>query len=222
MQRQLEPELMLEAEQAMVYAEADFSAPHDAFVATFKEKHAAFSGAGLVLDLGCGPGDVACRFAHAYPGCRVIGLDGSPSMLYEGVRLRARWGEPGTRVTFIEGCLPDCDELPQVPYSAIISNSLLHHMHKPEAFWATIKNYAQAGCALLVMDLLRPASEAQARQMTHTYTAQEPPRLQEDFYHSLRAAFTLDEVKSQLQAAQLEHLQIAQTSDRHWVVWGTY
>jgi hypothetical protein len=53
MQHIPEPELMTDPAQAQAYAEADFSAPHDAFVAHFAARFPDFK-TGSVLDLGWG------------------------------------------------------------------------------------------------------------------------------------------------------------------------
>ena len=84
MERIPEPELMNEAEQALAYAQADFSEPHNHFVALFKESFAINQLEGCVLDLGCGPGDICIRLANAFPQVNIIGIDGAPAMLALG------------------------------------------------------------------------------------------------------------------------------------------
>ena len=69
------------------------------------------------------------------------------------------------------------------------------------------------------MDLARPASPAAARALVELHAAGEDPILKEDFYHSLLAAFTPDEVCRQLATLSL-HLDCALVTDRHWVVSG--
>ncbi|MCI5134248.1 MAG: hypothetical protein D3920_04070 [Candidatus Electrothrix sp. AW2] len=71
----LEPELMEEEEQGLVYAQADFSGPNTLFLDLFAENFPHFSGKGTVLDLGCGPADILIRFARKYPGCTCVGID---------------------------------------------------------------------------------------------------------------------------------------------------
>ena len=63
MQRILEPELMDDIEQARAYAEADFDESNTLFVDLFLQHHPDWSAEGTMLDLGCGPGDIAIRLA---------------------------------------------------------------------------------------------------------------------------------------------------------------
>jgi hypothetical protein len=44
--------------------------------------------------------------------------------------------------------------------------------------------------------------------------------LQRDFYLSLCAAYTPDEVRAQLADAGLGHCELEVVSDRHWIAWG--
>ncbi|MDD3519596.1 MAG: class I SAM-dependent methyltransferase, partial [Chromatiales bacterium] len=192
MQRIPEPELMLDPAQARAYAEADFAEPHEAFVARFRECFPDLAVSGQVLDLGCGPGDVAARFARAFPACSVDGIDGSAAMLAEGERLLALHGV-ADRVRLHRCLLPD-DAPPNAPYDGIISNSLLHHLHEPAVLWRAIRDHARAGAFVYVMDLMRPDSPEVARALVERYSGDEPEVLRHDFYHSLLAAFSPDEV----------------------------
>ena len=56
--------------------------------------------------------------------------------------------------------------------------------------------------------------------MVDRYAADEPPILRRDFYNSLLAAFTEDEVASQLAELNLSRLLIDVPDDRHWTVGG--
>ncbi|MEN6586998.1 MAG: class I SAM-dependent methyltransferase [Sulfuricella sp.] len=218
MQRTPEPELMNEPEQARAYAEADFSAPHDAFVAHFRLRFPGFAG-GAAIDLGCGPADVTMRFVRAYPEATILGLDGAQAMLDLGRQAVEEEGL-GQRLTLRQCRLPVTD-LPARAFDAVISNSLLHHLDDPAVLWQTVRHVARQGAALLVMDLMRPASAAEAEKLTQRYAADTPPVLQRDFHHSLLAAYRPDEVRQQLDAAGLEQLRVEAVSDRHLLVWGT-
>jgi len=218
MHRIPEPELMDEAEQARAYAGADFTEPNERFVGYFEE---IFPGlrSGSVLDLGCGPGDIVLRLASRHPGLVVHGIDGSAAMLQFAVeRLHEVSGLSG-RVQFIEGLLPGAT-LPLPCYDAVISNSLLHHLHDPQVFWRAVREAGAPGAAVLVMDLFRPASEQAARDLVAQYAAGEPEVLQRDFQASLCAAFEPGEVRAQLAECGLGTLDVKTVSDRHLLVTG--
>lgn len=216
-QRIPEPELMDQPEQARAYAEADFSEPHDAFVAHFREHFPTFA-SGRVVDLGCGPADVTMRFARAYPGAEVLGLDGADAMLALGRQALAENGL-AARITLRQCRLPDAS-LPPCAFDAVISNSLLHHLDDPAVLWQTVGRVARPGALLLVVDLMRPNSIAQAENLARLYASDAPPVLQRDFYHSLLAAYRPDEVRQQLDHAGLGQLRVEAVSDRHLLVWG--
>lgn len=218
MERVTEPELMDDLAQARAYAEADFEEPNRLFVQLFAETFPDFSGA-AVLDLGCGPGDITLRLAARYPGCEVHGVDGSAAMLRFAEDARGRAGEAGARVRFVRGLIPGV-ALPRASYEALVSNSLLHHLHAPEGLWRTLLERARPGACVLVMDLSRPASEARAAELVDAYAGDEPEVLRRDFYNSLLAAFEPGEIREQLARAGLTGLAVEQVSDRHLAVRG--
>ena len=205
--------------QAEAYAAADFAEAHSRIVETFGLCYPGVEVEGKVLDLGCGPGDISFRFAARFPGCTVTGVDGSAAMIELARQRQTRETALGERVRFIEGRLPGA-LLPAGPYAAIISNSLLHHLHRPAVLWETIAAYASTGTRIYVADLMRPPTNAAARRLVETYAAAEPEILRRDFYHSLCAAFTPPEIETQLAAADLAGLSVSEISDRHLVVYG--
>lgn len=218
MQRVPEPELMDDPSQAEAYAAADFAEAHDRIVAGFNDCFPDRMLEGVVLDLGCGPGDISFRFAVRYPACSVTGVDGSAAMLRLASSRRAV-DAAGDRVVFIEGCIPGAP-IPDVSYAAIISNSLLHHLHRPQVLWETIASHADAATLVYVVDLRRPQSVDEARRLVDEYADGEPDILRRDFYNSLLAAFTPREVEAQLAVAGLTGLSVEVISDRHLAVHG--
>jgi hypothetical protein len=52
------------------------------------------------------------------------------------------------------------------------------------------------------------------------YAADEPAILRRDFYNSLLASYTEDEVAAQLAEMNLSRLLIDVPDDRHWIVGG--
>lgn len=214
MRRTPEPELMDDAEQASAYAEEDFSESDAAFVDAFLARF----GAGLsgpVADLGCGPGNIALRLAEALPSCRVVGYDGSGEML----ALARERGAALPNAEFVKTVLPS-PHLPAKHYAAVVSNSLLHHLHDPGGLWETVRLIARPGAAVFIGDLYRPATPEAARTLLDQYATGAPEVLRRDFLASLHAAFEPDEIAAQLEAAGLLGWEVRAVDDRHVVVAG--
>lgn len=218
MKRRPEPELMDSAEQTIAYAEADFNESNSLFTQQFEENFPGLAASGRMADLGCGPGDIAIRMARAFPGWNVTGLDAGENMLR---RAQERLGteDIGARVNFQHCYLPD-DSLDEGAWNALISNSLLHHLPDPLALWNSIARMGAPGAAVQVMDLARPEKEEHAQHLVDVYADGAPDILREDFYNSLLAAYTCEEVSAQLRRAGLDSLKIENASDRHWIVSG--
>ena len=217
MDRVMEPEVMDGEAQAEAYARADFAEVNQAFVDRFLSTFPALR-RGEVADLGCGPADIPIRLCRSLPGVKVCAVDASASMM---ALARQAVGEAGlaSRIELVLGYCP-IDFEPPRRFDAVISNSLLHHLPDPKVLWQQIKAIGGPGTAVLVVDLMRPGSTEEARAVIDTYAVDEPEVLRHDFYHSLLAAFTPDEVRAQIQRAGLHGLQLHNISDRHFAVWG--
>jgi len=209
---------MTDEEQACAYAKADFSESNTLFVDLFQQHFPEFDGRRAV-DMGCGPGDIALRMARRYTGLHLDAVDGSAAMLSFGQPALAAAGEPGKRVRLLHGIFPGV-ELAFGEYDAVISNSLLHHLHEPKIMWQAVAQLGRPGASVLVMDLKRTRDAEHAREIVASYARNEPEVLQLDFYNSLLAAFTPSEVRQQLSEAGLDGLSVFEVSDRHLMVTG--
>ncbi len=202
--------------QVLAYAAADFEEVNQGFLDRFREYFPEFT-EGHILDLGCGPGDIPVRFARALPSCRITGVDASEPMIrLAGVAVKQ--AGLADRITF------RCERFQGVsliePVDAVVSNSLLHHVPNPLQFWYRLRQLVKPGSPVLVMDLLRPDSPEEAQAIVDRNAAKEPEILRRDFYNSLLAAFTEDEVAAQLAEMNLSRLIVDVVDDRHWVVSG--
>jgi ubiquinone/menaquinone biosynthesis C-methylase UbiE len=218
LQRIPEPELMTGSEQARAYAKADFAEPHDRCITLLKDSLPNLPTRGYALDLGCGPADITIRFARAFPDWSVDGLEGAPAMLKYG-QLALQQAQLQGRVRLLEAYLPDGDAL-RDRYDLIFSNSLLHHLADPMVLWKSIQRWSTTGTQVFVMDLMRPDTTETATQLVTQYAANEPEILRHDFYHSLLAAYRIEEVQQQLTSANLDYFSVKSVSDRHFIVWG--
>lgn len=217
MERIPEQDLMINEANARAYAEADFSEAHDAFVADYRAVFGDDNEERFVLDLGCGPCDVVIRLCRSFPRWRVHGVDGSLAMLQQARRALDKIPEIAWRVELIHGVFGGLQgaALPRQTYDVIVSNSLLHHLHDASVMWETIWRYAAYKTRIYIVDLLRPISTAGARQIVQRYAAGEPDILKQDFYNSLLAAYTLDEIVWQLHRAGLGYFSVRQISVCH-------
>lgn len=218
MQRIPEPDLMENWDQAIAYAKADFEVPHTAFIQRLKQTFPTLPKTGYALDLGCGPGDISIRFGHACPDWKIDGIDGSAPMLKLG-QDSIQTQKLESRIFFHQVYLPE-EKPPRRSYDLIFSNSLLHHLAEPLDFWRSLLEFSHAQTPVFVMDLMRPENRQIAASMVETYAAGEPSVLREDFFNSLLAAYSLEEIQAQLDQTYLSHLEIEVVSDRHWIAWG--
>jgi ubiquinone/menaquinone biosynthesis C-methylase UbiE len=216
MKRIPEPELMETMEQAEAYDQADFSEPHGRRVELFAERYGR-DVTGTVLDLGCGSGDILERFSKKFKNAAFLGVDGSEPMLELS---RRRMGKAGLskRMSFLRTFIPS-DDIPKQDYSVIMSHSLLHHLHEPKVLWDTVKQLKTKNTFVFVADLRRPASEKKVAALVEELSGDEPEVLKQDFYNSLCAAFTSDEIRAQLSQAGLK-LKVEDIGDIHVLIYG--
>jgi SAM-dependent methyltransferase len=134
--------------------------------------------------------------------------------------------QPGQRLAerlqFQEALLPLVDPGPLAAgFSAVVSNSLLHHLHHPDVLWQAVAQLAAPGAFVYVQDLRRPASPEAVEALVAAEMASAPEVLRCDYRASLHAAFTVVEVEQQLEQAGLTaQLQVAQRQERYLEVWG--
>jgi len=215
MERVLEPELMDDERQSIAYARADFSSSNQFFVdGVINEFPRPLSTA---VDIGCGPGDVMIRLARALPDLRITAIDASAPMIALARRAVMTEGL-SDRIELVQGYVPGV-ALKALSFDAVLSKDLLHHVPDPSVLWKEIARLARPGAVIYVMDLVRPSTPEEARRIVDRVAAREDPILREDFYNSLCAAFTVDELREQVAAAGLD-LEVRQAGDRHAIISG--
>ena len=216
MQRCPEPELMNGVDQVAAYAAADFSAGDDV---TIDRIHSLIAERPLgnnpvVVDLGCGPGNITLLLARLLPEARVIGIDGADRML-ELARQRA--AVQGLAIEFLH---QDLRQIRGLKADLVVSNSLLHQLHDPLLLWRVTSELANRGCRVLHRDLRRPQSMDELNHLQALHLPDAPEVLIEDFRASLRAAFEPSEVAEQLRITAMQQLSVQLEGDRYLVVSG--
>jgi ubiquinone/menaquinone biosynthesis C-methylase UbiE len=219
MQRKPEPQYMDDLAEAKAYADADFAAVNEAFVDRLLDlAPAGPDEAVLAVDLGTGPGDIPIRIARRCPGWRLTGVDASKPM----IAIARQASEQAGAARMLRWLVADAADthLPEKSFDVVLSNSILHHVADPAAFWAEARRIAKPGATWLLRDLLRPADENQARALVDQYAANESAILREEYYRSLLSAYRAEELRCQLDAAGLQSLQVVIVTDRHVDVFG--
>jgi SAM-dependent methyltransferase len=202
MKRILEPELMNDPEQAAAYAGPDLNNAYWLFMQFFHKYFPGLTPDDAILDLGCGPAAIPLLLARHFRTCEIHCVDGAAQMLAQGKKAAQR-EQLEHQVHFFQGTLPNKLLLPRDRYGIVISNSFLHHLADPMTLWNAIHEYCLPNAAILIIDLLRPTTKDEAQLLVDKYMPNGPPLLRHDMLLSLCAAFTLDEITTQLQQANL-------------------
>ena len=225
MKRTPEPELMQIPSQVRAYADADFSRS-DSMVVKSLEEYLKKAGRtlnknDLIFDMACGPGNIAERIAKNWPFVNVVGIDGSKEMLNEAENRLS-----GNLTKNLSYKLIDINSIASgdinLPDKAdfLVSNSALHHFHDPYCFWDALKKLGKTKSIHIHRDLIRPASLKKAFELKEKHLSNSPEILKKDFYASLKASFTVEEVSQQLVDAGLSHLEVFQIDELYFEIIG--
>jgi len=206
---------MTDDAQCQAYASADFAVSNQTFVEIVRELIPAT--ATNVLDVGCGPGDVMIRLARACPSLKITAVDGSPAMIQLAEKAIEESGL-SVSINALQGYVPGLP-LSVGQFDAVLSKDFLHHLPDPMVLWREVRRLIKPGGLICVMDLRRPDSPEAAQEIVQAVAGNEAEVLKIDFYNSLLAAFTPEEVCAQLQAAAM-NLDVTMSGDRHMLISG--
>ena len=226
MKRTPEPELMQIPSQVRAYADADFSRS-DSMVIKSLEKYLKKAGKtlnknDLILDMACGPGNIAERIAKNWPFIKVIGIDGSKEMLNQAEKKRCESFTKNLSYELIEIIsIATGEKIFPLKADVLVSNSALHHFHDPYRFWDALKKLGKNECIHIHRDLIRPTSIEKALDIKAKHLSNSPEILKHDFYASLKASFTVDEVNQQLVNSGLSQLEVFQVDELYFEIIGT-
>jgi ubiquinone/menaquinone biosynthesis C-methylase UbiE len=151
-----------------------------------------------IADIGCGNWAYVSSLVSFYPNAYLFGYDASALMLD-----KAREIIPQNKCTLTE-VSPSDVEIPSNNFDIVISSLLLHQYLDPMVMWNTIKRIGKVGSTFYMFDLLRVEDEAICNDIVKNYA---PPistvEFQKDYFNTLRASFTVEEIQQQLSEAGL-------------------
>jgi len=167
-----------------------------------------------ILDVGAGTGLIPIELCGRSENLKVVAIDLSVSMLDV-----ARYNIEVASLT--ERIFLDHIDAKQMPFgdalfSAVISNSIIHHIPEPMSVLRESLRVAQPDATLFFRDLARPEDDAAVDSLVRTYVGEEEEHARKMFDGSLRAALSLDEIRELICALGFERGSVQMTSDRHW------
>ncbi|WP_437286947.1 class I SAM-dependent methyltransferase [Sorangium sp. So ce406] len=211
--RVLEPEVMDTDEDARAYDSMDHAAVNTAFCDALLSQDPDLA---YALDVGTGTCLLPIELCKRVPTARLKAIDLSTSMLALG----RNHVEQAGLTEAITLAVVDAKELPEPDetFSAVLSNSIVHHIPEPMAVLREMLRVLQPGGLLFVRDLVRPETEASLAALVATYAANDTAYQRALFDASLRAALSLDELREMLRSLQIPPECAQMTSDRHWTL----
>ena len=229
MERVAEPELMNKKEQVNSYDEADFSEGEDNLINQINyylyKSNVTLSEKDLIVDLGCGPGNISEKLALKWPKTLVFGVDGSKEMIMKAESKKCNY-ENQSKFKNLHYICDDIRNLKSNPLfpgkevSLLVSNSLIHHITNLEHFFETIKILSNYKTINFHKDLKRPLNEKLALELKAKCAIKYDQILTNDYYSSLRASYTYKEIKDFILVNDLFSLEVFEDSDQYLIVYG--
>ncbi len=218
--RTLEPELMDDPAEALLYDQMDHSEVNERFANDFLGAFDAIDGSDCprrVIDLGCGTALIPIVICGKSDDCRVMAIDAAGHMLDLAARNIDIAGLRD-RIELIQADAKSLGNFDAAMCDAVISNTLLHHLPEPIALLRSAMHLTRPGGLIFIRDLMRPESASEVDRLTELYTGNEPAEAQQLFHQSLHAALTLDEIRELASSLGLDPNGIQATTDRHWTM----
>jgi ubiquinone/menaquinone biosynthesis C-methylase UbiE len=103
-------------------------------------------------------------------------------------------------------------------FDGVFSNTILHHIPEPLAFLREAGRVLGSRGVLLIRDLCRPDTEAEAWRLVDLHAATATTEQRQLLFQSLCAGLTLEEARACTAAAGLAGASVAMTSDRHYTI----
>ena len=228
MERVPEPELMEEKEQVISYDEADFSEGEVNLINQINQyllkKNISLGEKDLIVDLGCGPGNISEKLAIKWPNTAVVGIDGSKEMI-----LRAEYNNSIYNQKKLKNLRYICSDIKDIKsnnflfkkrISLLVSNSLIHHITNLEDFFNTIRILSSNITVNFHKDLKRPLDEKSALELKAQCSTKYNEILTNDYYASLRASYTFKELKNFILDNDLSSLDVFEEGENYLIVYG--
>ena len=171
---------------------------------------------GHFLDVGTGPAQIPILLAQRCPDIHITAIDLSEEMLKIAKRHVSNAGLTD-RIT-LEHVDAKTLPYPDKTFDGLISNSIVHHIHDAMKALKEMGRVARPKGVVLIRDLIRPETPADAQAFVDRYAAGDTPYQQKLYHDSFLAAFTIAEVNEMLMQIDMPDAVAVQSTDRHWSI----
>ena len=229
MERTVEPELMEKKDQVDSYAIADFSEGENNLIkqiSYYLSKNDINLGEkDLIVDLGCGPGNISEKLSIKWPEAMVVGIDGSKEMILKA-EFNKKTSSNRSKLKNLSYICADIKKLKPSKISLeknitlLVSNSLIHHITYLDDFFNCVKRLSTNITINFHKDLKRPIDEKSALELKAKCSSKYNDILTNDYYASLKASYTFIELKNFILDNKLTSLEVFEEGDQYLVIYG--
>jgi ubiquinone/menaquinone biosynthesis C-methylase UbiE len=170
-----------------------------------------------VIDLGCGPAGIPIELCSRVGAIEMIAVDAEIEML-EIARREIDAAGLYDRIALHHADACQMQAYESAMTDTVISNSLLHHLDRPEQGLATALRLIKKGGRLFIRDLARPETGADVERLVALHSSGESEYAQQLFRQSLHAALSLEEIRDIARGLGIHAANVQMTSDRHWTI----
>ena len=229
MDREPEPEIMDKKSQVEAYCEADFSLGENnliKFISDYlKINNINLSRNDLIVDLGCGPGNISEKLSERWPDVNVLGVDGSQEMIKEAESrlFKNKIVNKYRNLNYL------CSDIRKISsheifsrkkITLLVSNSLIHHINHIDNFFKFIVNLSNKETINFHKDLIRPKDQETALKLRDKCSQKFSSILTNDYYASLKASYRKNEVQKKILELNLNSMNVIEETKEYLIVYG--
>jgi len=229
MDREPEPELMNKKSQVKAYCSADFSLGEInliKFISDYLKKNKInLSRNDLIVDLGCGPGNISEKLSERWPEVNVLGIDGSHEMIREAESriFKSKIINKYRNLNYL------CSDIRKInsheifsrkEITLLVSNSFIHHIVDLDNFFKFIINLSNKETINFHKDLIRPKDIETALKLKDKCSQKYNIILTNDYYASLKASYRKNEIKEKILELNLKSMNVLEESEEYLIVYG--
>tara|TARA_Y100001978_G_scaffold186348_1_gene186049 strand:+ start:3016 stop:3711 length:696 start_codon:yes stop_codon:yes gene_type:complete len=229
MNREPEPELMNKEDQVIAYAKADFSLGETKlikFISNYLETNdIKLSSNDLIVDIGCGPGNISEKLSANWPNVNVLGIDGSYEMIKKAESRKSKYKnyERYRNLSYICADIRNINldqDLFDKTITLLVSNSFIHHISDIDQFFKFLINLSCKDTINFHKDLIRPKDEKTALKLKADCAKKHSSILTNDYYASLKASYRKAELEKKLIEFDLNSMEVIEDNNEYLIVYG--